>query len=439
MTMEGTKTLIRKGRVIDPETGTDRTLDILVDGGRIADIAPHIASHDCRTIEASRLVVVPGLIDMHVHLREPGYEHKETIAAGSRAAAAGGFTTVCCMPNTDPVNDCRAVTEAIIAEAARSSPVNVLPIAAISRGSRGEELTDMAGLAEAGAVAFSDDGRPVLNSRLMKKALEKAAGLGRLVIDHCEEPKLAGDGVMNDGPAARRFGFSGIPASSETVMVARDIILAAETGKPVHIAHISAAGSVEAVREARKRGIPVSAEVTPHHLVLTDEALATRDPDLKMNPPLRSAADVEALIAALADGTIAALATDHAPHAREEKARGLERAPFGIVGLETAVPVILDRIVSRGLISLVRFAELTSLGPARLLGLANKGRLRIGADADLTMLNLAKEIVIDRDNFLSKGRNTPFHGWKVKGAVAMTMVAGNIVFPFEKDDNSSGE
>lgn len=437
--MGALKTLVRNGRVVDPASGVDAKLDILIVDGRIADIRPRIDHRDCQVIEASRLVVVPGFIDMHVHLREPGYEYKETIATGSRAAAAGGFTTICCMPNTNPVNDNRLTTEMILDEARRNSPVNVLPVAAITRGSKGEELTDMADLARAGAIAFSDDGRPVQNARIMKRALEKAAGTGRLVIDHCEDLKLSGEGLMNEGPAAGRFNLSGMPASSETVMVARDIILAAETGTHVHIAHVSAAGSVEAVREAKKRGIQVSAEVTPHHMVLTDESLATRDADYKMNPPLRTRADVDALVAALADGTIDAVATDHAPHSREEKSRGLDRAPFGVVGLETAVPIILDRLVAGGFISLTRLVEAMSLTPSRLLGLEAKGRIRIGADADLTLLNLAKEIVIDRDNFVSKGRNTPFHGWAVKGAVAMTIVSGRTAFPFEDGLENAGE
>lgn len=439
MTMGAMKTLVRNGRVIDPASGVDARLDILIVDGRIADIKPRIDHHDCRVIEASRLVVVPGLIDMHVHLREPGYEYKENIATGSRAAAAGGFTTICCMPNTNPVNDNRLVTRTILEEARRNSPINVLPVAAITRGSKGEELTDMADLAGAGAIAFSDDGKPLQNARIMKKALERAAGIGRLVIDHCEDLKLSGEGLMNEGRAAGRFGLSGMPASSETVMVARDIILAAETGKRVHIAHVSAAGSVEAVREAKRRGIQVSAEVTPHHLVLTDESLATHDPDYKMNPPLRTRADVDCLVAALADGTIDTVATDHAPHSREEKSRGIDRAPFGVVGLETAVPVILDRLVAGGLISLTRLVETMSFGPAGLLGLEAKGRIRIGADADLTLLNLDKEIIIDRDNFVSKGRNTPFQGWDVKGTVAMTIVAGRTVFPFEDGPDQTGE
>lgn len=430
--------LIRNGRVVDPASGTDAVLDILIADGAIVEVGPRLEARDAQTIDASRLLVLPGLIDMHVHLREPGFEHKETIASGGRAAARGGFTTVCCMPNTSPVNDDRLVTEAIITEARRRSPVNVLPIAAVTRGSKGEELVDMADLAAAGAVAFSDDGRPVHNARIMSKALVKAASLGRLVIDHCEDLKLAGEGVMNAGAAAERFGLRGIPAAAETVMIVRDIVLAAETGCPVHIAHLSTEAGVSAVREARRKGVKVSAEATPHHLLLTEEALATRDPDLKMNPPLRSVGDVHALVDALADGTVEVIATDHAPHAREEKAKGIDRAPFGIVGLETAVPLIMDRFVGPGTISLERMATLMSANPARLLGLADKGRIAPGADADLTILNPAKETVIDRDRFESKGRNTPFQGWKLRGTVEMTIVAGRVVFPFSRENYPAG-
>jgi len=421
--------LIKNGRVVDPGSGIDETLDLLIADGKIIKIEPRLEAGDCTVIDASRLVVVPGLIDIHVHLREPGFEHKETIATGTRAAARGGFTTICCMPNTNPINDNSRITTGIIEEALKSSPVNVHPIAAVTRSSKGEDLTDMADLAKAGAIAFSDDGKPVANSRVMKKAIEKATSLGRLIIDHCEDLKLAGDGVMNEGPAAERFGLRGIPASAETIMIARNIVLAAETGGRVHIAHMSTAGGVEAVREAKKRGLKVSAEATPHHLTLTEDSLATHDPDFKMNPPLRSKADVEALLKGVADGTVDVIATDHAPHTREEKAKGIDRAPFGVIGLETAVSVILDRLVSRGLISLSRFVELMSLNPARLLGLKGKGRIAVGQEADLTLLNLAKEILIDRERFESKGRNTPFQGWKLKGAVAMTMVSGKIVFP----------
>jgi dihydroorotase len=423
--------LIRNGRVVDPATKTDETLDLLIRDGRIAGIGPRIELRAREVIDAARLVVVPGLIDMHVHLREPGDEAKETIATGSRAAAKGGFTTICAMPNTNPVNDNLRVTARILAEAARTSLVNVLPIAAISKGSRGEELVDMAALSGAGAIAFSDDGRPVAGSRFMNQALEAAKALGALVIDHCEDRNLSGDGVMHEGVYSRRLGLRGIPASAEEVMVARDLILARELGTRVHIAHLSTAGGLLALRAAKDQGVPATAEVTPHHLLLTDAALEGRDPDFKMNPPLRSWEHVEALAGAVKSGLVDVIATDHAPHTVEEKGRGLEKAPFGIVGLETAVALLLDRLVHKKVIPLGRFVELLSANPARLLGLRNKGRIAVGADADLTILNLAKVWTIDKSAFESKGRNTPFDGWKLKGQAVMTIVGGRVVYPFD--------
>ena len=423
--------LIRNGRVVDPATKTDETLDILIRDGRITGVGPRIEVRAREVIDAARLVVVPGLIDMHVHLREPGGEAKETIATGSRAAAKGGFTTVCAMPNTNPVNDNIRVTERILAGAARTSLVNVLPVADISKGSRGKELVDMAGLCAAGAVAFSDDGRPVAGSRFMNRALEAAKALGALVIDHCEDRDLSGDGVMHEGAVSRRLRVRGIPASAEEVMVARDLILARELGTRIHIAHLSTAGGLLALRAAKDQGVAATAEVTPHHLLLTDAALEGRDPDFKMNPPLRSPEHVEALAGAVKSGLVDVIATDHAPHTVGEKSRGLEKAPFGIVGLETAVALLLDRLVHKKVIPLGRFVELLSSNPARILGLRDKGRIAVGADADLTILNLAKAGTIDKNAFESKGRNTPFDGWKLKGRAVMTIVAGRVVYPFD--------
>jgi dihydroorotase len=422
--------LIKNGRVVDPATKTDDTLDILVVDGRVADVKPRLEAGPRPVIDASRLVVVPGLIDMHTHLRQPGYEAKETIATGARAAARGGFTAVCAMPNTHPVNDAPGVTRGILAEAAQSAPVRVLPVAAISRGSRGEELVDMAALIAAGAVGFSDDGRPVMDSGLMRRALGSAKALKALVVDHCEDTRLSGGGVMHEGEISRRLGLKGIPASAEEVMVARDLVLARELETRVHIAHLSTRGSVLALRAAKAAGVEASAEVTPHHLLLTDAALEGRDPDFKMNPPLRSRDDVEALVEAVASGLVDVIATDHAPHTVEDKSQGLEKAPFGVAGLETAVPLILDRLVHRRLITMARFVELLSVNPARLLGLHNKGRIAPGADADLTILNLAKDVTVDKAAFESKGRNTPFEGWKLKGTAVMTIVAGRVVYPF---------
>jgi dihydroorotase len=422
--------LVRGGRLVDPSSGLDGVLDVLIEDARIAAIGPRLDASADRTIDVSGLVVVPGLIDMHVHLREPGFEAKETIASGTRAAARGGFTTVCAMPNTNPVNDDRATTERILSEARRSAAVNVLPIAAVTRGSKGEELVDMAGLASAGAVAFSDDGWPVASGRMMRRALEAAASAGRLVIDHCEDRSLAEGGVMHEGFVSARLGLAGIPAAAEEIMVARDIVLAEALGTRVHIAHLSTAGGVRMVAAAKARGVRVSAEATPHHLLLTDAALETRDPDFKMNPPLRTAADAAALAEGLRSGAVDVVATDHAPHTAAEKGRGLERAPFGIVGLETAVALILDRFVRPGILTLNRFVELYAVNPARLLGLAGKGRLAVGADADLTVLDLELAATVDRDRFESKGRNTPFDGWKLTGGVATTIVGGRVAYPF---------
>jgi dihydroorotase len=423
--------LLRGGRIVDPSRNLDGPGDILIDGGRIAAIAPHLDIAAERIIDVRGLVVVPGLIDMHVHLREPGYEAKETVATGVRAAVRGGFTTVCAMPNTRPVNDRPEVTAAILDLARGAGLANVLPIAAITVGSAGEELVDMKALIAAGAIAFSDDGRPVPDSRIMRRALAAAAAAGSLVIDHCEDRALAEGGVMHEGRVSSRLGLAGIPSAAEDIMVARDVILAEAVGAPVHIAHLSTAGGVRLVAEAKARGVRVSAEATPHHLLLTDEALETPDADFKMNPPLRSAADVAALIKGLQTGTVDAIATDHAPHTPEEKGRGFSEAPFGIVGLETAVSLVLDRLVRPGTITLSHFVDLMSVNPARLLGLSGKGRVAVGADGDLTVLDLDRSSTVEKDRFESKGRNTPFEGWKLWGAPVMTIVGGRVVYPFE--------
>jgi dihydroorotase len=423
--------LLRGGRVVDPGRGLDAPLDILIDGTRIAAVGPGLAAPAARTVDLAGLVIVPGLIDLHVHLREPGDEAKETIRTGSRAAVRGGFTTVCAMPNTRPVNDRRETTERLLAEAGRVGLANVLPIASVTRGSGGQDLVDMADLAAAGAVAFSDDGRPVADSRVMRQALEAAAAAGRFIDDHCEDRSLAEGGVVHEGPSAVRLGLPGIPAAAEDVMTARDIILAEATGARVHIAHLSTAGGVRLVGEAKARGVPVTAEATPHHLLLDDEDIPGPDANYKMNPPLRSAADRAVLVEALRTGVVDAVATDHAPHTETEKARGFAGAPFGIVGLETAVPLLLDRLVRPGAITLGRLVELLSTGPARLLGLSGKGRIEPGADADLTVLDLGRPVAIDKSRFESKGRNTPFDGWTLTGAPVLTMVGGRIVYPFD--------
>ena len=421
--------LIKNGRVVDPGAGRDETLDVLIEGGQIVQVAPAIERGDARVLDASGLVVAPGFIDMHVHTREPGQEHKEDIRTASLAAARGGFTSICAMPNTKPVNDSVEITSFILVEARKKAVVNVFPIAAITRGLAGEELSPMADLLEAGAAAFSDDGRCIQDGGLMLRALEEASRLGSLVIDHCEDSSLSRDGVMHEGAVSRRLGVRGIPSAAEDVMVARDVILAAAVPARVHIAHVSTRGAVDAVRAAKLKGVPVTAEATPHHLVLSDAALAGLDPNFKVNPPLRGPDDVQALRTALAEGVIDVLATDHAPHAPEEKAAGFERAPFGIDGLETAVPVLLDRLVAGKVIPLGRFIEMFSTAPARILGLANKGSLLPGADADVTILDLQAETVVDVRRFASKSRNTPFDGWHLRGGPAMTIVGGRVIYP----------
>ncbi|OGD22130.1 MAG: dihydroorotase [Candidatus Aminicenantes bacterium RBG_13_59_9] len=425
------KLLIKNGRVVDPISGTDDTLDVLITDGKISAVEARIQEPGVPIIDASRLIVAPGFIDMHVHVREPGQEKKEDILSASRAAAKGGFTTICAMPNTNPVNDSRRVTEYIISEARKRAVVNILPIAAITTGLAGEEPTDMADLAAAGAVAFSDDGRCVQNSWVMKKALEQAQRLDVLVIDHCEDADLSRSGIMNEGPASVRLGFPGIPAVAEDVMVARDIILAGAAGARIHIAHLSTRGAVDLVREAKRKKLSVTAEATPHHLLLSDAAVENRDPNLKVNPPVRSAEDVQELQKAVTEGVVDVLATDHAPHLPEHKDAGFIKAPFGINGLETAVSLLLDRLVSRQILPLPRLVEMFSTRPAQILGLRGKGRIAPGADADLTILNLHQEFVVDVRKMVSKSRNNPFDGWKLKGGPQMTIRAGRVVYPFD--------
>lgn len=424
------KLLLKHGWVLDPGEKIEGIFDLLIVDGKLAEVKPVIEVQAEQIIEVSGLVVTPGFIDLHVHLREPGFEPKETIASGSRAAAKGGFTTVCCMPNTNPVNDSAEITSFIKSKAEREAVVNILPVAAVTRNQKGQELAPLPELVSAGAVAFSDDGQPVCSSAIMKQAMETAAELGVLIIDHCEEKSLAGSGIINEGRVSQLLGVKGIPAAAEEIMVARDIILAKNFHLPVHLAHLSTKGSVELLRWAKENQVPVSAEVTPHHLLLTEEALITQDPNYKVNPPLRTAADVEALRQALKDGLLEVIATDHAPHTEEEKNLGLEKAPFGINGLETAVPALLDRLVRPNELSLKRLVEALTIFPAKLLKLQNKGRIKPGADADLTLLDLKGITAINRKTFQSKSPNTPYLGSQFRGKVAMTIVKGRVVYPF---------
>ncbi len=421
--------LIRNGRVIDPANRLDAVADVLIDRGVIQRVGPRLAAPaEARVIDATGKVVCPGFIDLHVHLREPGYEYKETIATGTRAAAAGGFTAVCCMANTQPVNDNGAVTEYIRDRARAEGCVRVYPIGAVTRGLGGQELAELAELAEAGCVAFSDDGRCVMSAALYRRAMEYTLPFGTPIVSHAEDATLAAGAAMNEGVVSTELGIPGAPAAAEEVMVARDIILAELTGAHVHIAHLSTAGAVRLVREAKARGVRVTAEVTPHHLVLTEEAVRSFDPNTKMAPPLRTKRDVEACLEALADGTIDCVATDHAPHAHAEKEGEFDRAANGIVGLETAVPLLLDRFVRPGLLPLATLVARLSTDPARLFNLPG-GSLSPGAPGDVTILDLDRELTVDPARFFSKGRNTPFAGWRLRGAPWMTIVGGQVVHP----------
>ena len=419
--------LIKGGRVIDPANGVDLVQDLLIQEGKIAKLGKNLkAVNETPVIDAGGRVVAPGFIDLHVHLREPGYEYKETVKSGTRAAAAGGFTAVSAMANTNPVNDNRAVTDYIREKALSEGCVRVHPIGAVTKGLKGEEMAELAELWEAGCVAFSDDGKPVMNSRLLRYAMEYTLPFGTPIISHAEDHHLAAGGVMHEGVVSTQLGLKGIPSAAEEVMVARDICLSELTGAHVHIAHISTAGAVRQVRDAKARGVRVTAEVTPHHLLLSDEAVQSYDGNFKMNPPLRTKRDQEALLEAVIDGTIDAIATDHAPHALSEKEGEFDHAAFGIVGLETAVAVLLDRLVNPGLLDLGTFILRLTHGPARTLGLPG-GSLAKESPADITILDLEEEWTIDPSRFLSKSRNTPWAGARVKGRPWMTIVGGTVV------------
>ena len=426
------KRLLKGGRVVDPANSRDGVFDILIDGDRIARVGRDLPVDAGTTVVEipSGLIVCPGLIDMHVHLREPGQEHKETVATGVAAAVAGGFTAVACMPNTNPVNDNAGVTEYILKKAAEAGLARVYPIGAVSRGQQGEQLADIAELARAGCVALTDDGRPVATAMLMRRALEYASMFQLPVIDHCEEQTLKGDGVAHEGYQAAALGLRGIPGEAESIMALRDISLAGLTGGVVHIAHMSARLTLDAVRYGKARGARVTCEVTPHHFVLTDDMLAAPiayDTNTKMNPPLREAVDRDAMIAGIVDGSVDVIATDHAPHHYDEKQVEFDRAPFGITGLETAVSLCLDRLVHAGAVSIARLVELLSVNPARVLRLPG-GSLGEGAPADVTILAPDLQVTISAARMRSKSRNTPFDGWALHGGVAATIVGGRTVY-----------
>jgi dihydroorotase len=427
------KLLIKNGRLIDPAAGVDRVMDILVENGKVKEIARAIKkTPDMAVIDARDKVVAPGFIDMHVHLREPGQENKESIASGALAAVHGGFTSVACMANTEPVNDNRSVTESIIARARQVGLANVFPIAAVTRGQLGENLVEMADLVEGGAVAFSDDGHCVMKADVIRKALEYAKMLDAPIIEHPEDHTISAEGQVNEGFISYKYGLRGILKAAEEVIVSRDLILQERIRSRLHLTHISTAGSVELIRNARRAKTPVSADATPHHLLLNEERVQTYDTVYKVKPPLRTEADRLELIRGLQDGTIDCIASDHAPHTRDDKDKEFEYAPFGVIGMETSFPVIHDRLVRTKLITINRLVELFSTNPARVLGLKERGRVKTGFPADLTILNLAKRFKIEEKDFRSKANNCPFLGWEGQGAVEHTIVAGNVVYSLGK-------
>ena len=428
------KRLLKGGRVVDPAAGLDGVCDVLIDGDKIGqvgrDLPASLADGGAIIDIPAGLVIVPGLIDMHVHLREPGQEHKETVATGTLSAVTGGFTAVACMPNTNPVNDNAGVTELILRRAAEAAFARVYPIGAVSRGQRGEQLADIAELRAAGCVAVTDDGHPVATALLARRALEYTSMFDMPMIEHCEDASLKADGCAHEGPRAAALGLRGIPGAAESITATRDILLAEMTGGRVHIAHMSAWTTLEAVRQGKSRSINVTCEVAPHHFTLTDDALAEPvpfDTNVKMNPPLREARDRDAMLAGIADGSVDVIATDHAPHHYDEKNVEFDRAPFGIVGLETAVPLAFERLVHSGLIRLPRLVELMSVNPARILRLPG-GTLAPGAPADITILAPELPVTIDRARLRSRSKNTPFHGWTLRGGVAATIVGGRVVY-----------
>ncbi len=419
--------LIRGGRVIDPASGLDGEMDVLIEGDRIERIAPKLeVGEGVEVLDASGKWVLPGLVDVHVHLREPGYEYKEDIASGCAAAVAGGFTTICCKANTNPVNDTGAITRYIVDRAKEVGLCRVYPVGAVSKGLKGQELAEIGDMVENGAVAVSDDGEPVWNSELMRRALEYTRFFGIPVVDHCQDKALSADGVVHEGRFSAITGLKGMPASAEEVMVARDVILARETGGMLHIDHVSTAGSIKIIEWAKGEGVKVTCEVTPHHLSLTDEAILSFDTDTKVNPPLRGEEHVEALREALAKGLIDIIATDHAPHARVDKDVEYTAASFGISGLETALSLIL-KLVFDGVLPLKRAVEAMTIRPARVFGL-DAGYLAEGGPADVTVVDPQMEWTVEPSEFFSKGKNTPFKGWRLKGKVFATIVGGRVVY-----------
>jgi len=428
----GRSFVLRGGSVVDPVAGETRPADVLVSNGVIASLGPDLdAGADVSEIDVSGKLVCPGLIDMHAHLREPGREDEETIETGTKAAVHGGFTAVACMPNTEPALDNQGAISFVLERAARCGSCAVLPVAAITTGRKGEALTEMFELAEAGAVAFSDDGDPVENAAVMRRALEYSAMVSRPIISHCEDKALAGPGVMHEGIVSTRLGLRGIPSATEEVVVARDIALAELTSGRLHLTHLSSRGSIELVRRAKARGIAVTADVTPHHLALTHEAVEGFGTSAKVNPPLRTEADRLAILEGLADGTIDCIATDHAPHTEIEKDVEFDVAPFGATGLETAVGVIFTYVVKAGVLSAAQAVAKLTVGPTRALGLEDRGTLRVGGPADVTVIDPARTWTVEATGFMSMSRNSPFVGFELTGAPVLTVVRGEIAYAAE--------
>jgi dihydroorotase len=432
------KILIKNGNIIDPSQGIDGIGDVLIENGKIKEVGikgkdqnarskeqkSGAESAELRIIDAKGLKVFPGLIDMHAHLREPGFEYKETIKTGTTAAIRGGFTTVCCMPNTFPVNDNASVTEFIKRKASQEGCCSVLPIGAITKGQKGEELAEIGTMRNEGCIAFSDDGQPVMNSLIMRRALEYSKAFNVPIISHCEDLTLSEDGVMNEGLLSLTLGLKGIPAEAEQIMIFRDILLAELTGGKLHIAHVSTEGSVNLIRHAKERGVHVTAETCPHYFNLTEEAVKGYNTNAKVNPPLRTARDIEAIKAGLGDGSIDVIATDHAPHHRDEKRREFDMAPFGISGLDTALSLSL-KLVKEGVLTLIQLIEKMAWNPARILGI-DRGTLKIGSDADVVIVDENKEYKVEPDLFISQGKNTPFAGWLLEGMPVLTIYKGKI-------------
>ena len=418
--------IIKSGHVVDPSSKIDGVMDILIEDGKIVSVAKDIKREDSQVLDASGKVVIPGLIDMHTHLREPGREDEETIRTGTRAAAKGGFSSICCMANTTPCVDNQGVVEFIYSESKKAGLVNVYPIGAVTKGLAGKELAEIGELKRSGIVAISDDGNPILNSEIMRRAFEYSKMFGIPVISHCEDKSLSSDGVMNEGYVSILLGLRGMPPVAESVMVARDVQLAETTGASLHIAHVTCAHSINIIREAKKRGVKVSCEVTPHHFTLTEEAVQGFNTNAKMNPPLRTKDDIDAIKEGLRDGTIDAIASDHAPHTENEKDVEFDSAPFGVIGLETSLSLTIMELLDKGILTLSQLVEKMSANPARILGL-KKGSLGVGMDADITVVDVEHKWVVDKAKLESKSKNSPFIGWELKGMATEVIVGGKVI------------